>query len=192
MHILLDRESAVPMYRQIEAYFQQSIVSGSLEPGTRLPAIRRLALDLGVNRITVETAYAELESHGLVIARSGSGTYVLPPSSPPITAESGDEIPWRLWQRELQAPDGKSGAIPPAAVAGRGRKTHCISFAGGTGDPRLFPVEPFRKTLQTVLRRDGVAALEYGDPRGYAPLRSTIARVSRNSSTGLITTRTRY
>jgi GntR family transcriptional regulator/MocR family aminotransferase len=38
-----------------------------------------LAQDLGVNRITVENAYAELEAEGLVISKLGSGTYVLQP-----------------------------------------------------------------------------------------------------------------
>jgi GntR family transcriptional regulator/MocR family aminotransferase len=41
----------------------------------------------------------------------------------------------------------------------------------------LFPVKDFHKIMQTVIRRDGIAALEYGDPCGYAPLRRTIAHV---------------
>ena len=66
MRIPLDREGGAPLYRQIADHLRQGIVRGSLEPGLRLPATRRLAGDLGVNRITVETAYAELQAEGLV------------------------------------------------------------------------------------------------------------------------------
>jgi GntR family transcriptional regulator/MocR family aminotransferase len=78
MRIPLDRQSAIPLYQQIETYLRQGILSGSLAVDTRLPASRQLAHDLGVNRITVENAYAELEIEGLIYSKMGSGTYVLP------------------------------------------------------------------------------------------------------------------
>ena len=79
MRIPLDRQSATPLYQQIKTYLRQGILSGSLAPDTRLPASRQFAQDLGVNRITVENAYAELEAEGLILSKLGSGTYVLPP-----------------------------------------------------------------------------------------------------------------
>jgi len=54
---------------------------------------------------------------------------------------------------------------------------HPINLAGGCGDSRLFPAEDYRKVVQATLRRDSVAALEYGDNAGYFPLRSTIAQI---------------
>ncbi|MBV5337854.1 MAG: winged helix-turn-helix transcriptional regulator, partial [Deltaproteobacteria bacterium] len=78
MRIPLDRQSAIPLYQQIGTYLRQAILSSSLTADTRLPACRQLAHDLGVNRTTVENAYAELEADGLVFSRMGSGTYVLP------------------------------------------------------------------------------------------------------------------
>ena len=68
MRIPLDRQSETPLYKQIKIFLQQGILSGSLVPDTRLPASRQLAQNLGVNRITVENAYAELESEGLVFS----------------------------------------------------------------------------------------------------------------------------
>jgi len=41
----------------------------------------------------------------------------------------------------------------------------------------LFPAEDFRKVLQTVMRRDGIAALGYGERNGYAPLRESITHI---------------
>ncbi|PRY62499.1 FadR/GntR family transcriptional regulator [Glycomyces artemisiae] len=50
--------------------------SGSIEPGTRLPAERQLATTLGVGRSAVREALAALELLGIVDVRPGSGTYL--------------------------------------------------------------------------------------------------------------------
>ena len=89
MRIPLDRQSTIPLYQQIETYLRQGILSGSLAPDTRLPASRQLARDLCINRITVENAYAELETEGLIYSKMGSGTYVLPPN--PLLAFTKDK-----------------------------------------------------------------------------------------------------
>ena len=182
MRIPLDRLSAVPLYRQIEAHVRQGIVSGSLAPDTRLPATRQLAQDLGVNRITVDNAYAELEADGLIFSRVGSGTYVLAPDPVMPLAPEGPDAPWPLWQQEVEARhepanDERLEEMMRAADPPEAGERPSIAFTGGGGDPRLFPAKDFRKVIQTVLRRDGVAALEYGERSGYAPLRTTIAHV---------------
>src|SRR5512144_3433599 len=102
MRIPLDRQSAIPLYQQIETYLRQGILSGSLAADTRLPASRQLAQDLGVNRITVEHAYPELEAEGLIFSKLGSGTYVLPPDSLPPLSENSLAAPWPLWQQNIQ------------------------------------------------------------------------------------------
>ena len=71
MRIPIDRHSETPLYKQIESFLREGILSGSLAPGTRLPATRTLARDLGVNRITVGNAYAEVEADGLIYSRVG-------------------------------------------------------------------------------------------------------------------------
>ena len=50
--------------------------SGRLAPGTRLPASRTLAGDLGIARSTVTECYAELVAEGWLTAQQGSGTRV--------------------------------------------------------------------------------------------------------------------
>lgn len=50
--------------------------SGSIEPGTRLPPERHLAVSLGVGRSAVREALAALEILGIVDVRPGSGTYL--------------------------------------------------------------------------------------------------------------------
>ncbi len=177
MRIPLDRQSAIPLYQQIGTYLRQAILSGNLTADTRLPACRQLAHDLGINRTTVENAYAELEADGLVFSRMGSGTYVLPANPlPAIVKNNLDALP-PLWQQSLRDRDiaSKSDRVDEMlAAAGHPRP---ISFASGISDARQFPVEDFRKVLQTVMRRDKIAALEYGERTGYAPLRQGIAQI---------------
>ncbi len=176
MRIPLDRNSPIPLYEQIEQHLRQGILNGSLSPETRLPASRQLARDLGVNRITVENAYAALEADGLVYSRVGSGTYVLPPPPLPQIPQKSAEAAWPLWQQTLPERSlGARAAVEQMRLTA-GRADH-ISFAGGISDSHLFPAEDFRKVLQAVMRRDGIDALDYGDRRGYAPLRETITHI---------------
>lgn len=173
MRIPLDRQSEIPLYRQIKTYLQQGILSGSLAADTRLPASRQLARDLGVNRITVENAYAELEADGLVFSRLGSGTYVLTPDALLSLPKNNVDAPWPLWQQSMLAQQ----KVPQSKVFDIKRNPAPISFASGIGDASLFPAEDIRKALQSVMRQDGIAALDYGEHNGYGPLRQSIAHI---------------
>jgi GntR family transcriptional regulator / MocR family aminotransferase len=177
MRIPLDRQSHIPLYQQIKTHLQQGILSGSLAPDTRLPASRRLAHDLGVNRITVETAYSELEADGLIYSRVGSGTYVLHSIHLPSQPIDNLEAAWPLWQQNVQIEVEPSSHAGSSETLKTSQHPQLISFAGGTSAPHMFPADDFRKVLQSVMRRDGMAALGYGESNGYAPLRATIAHV---------------
>ena len=172
MRIPIDRAGATPLYRQIEGWLRQNIVSGNLPNATRLPSTRSLADELGVSRITVVNAYAELEGDGLLLSHEGSGTFVAVPA-PMSTAGGGPSGPWPLWQRELVSPSAPAhDAAPPVA-----ERTDLISFTG-VADSRLFPLREFTRTVNEVLRRDGTTALEYGSfDSGWPPLRDTVAQV---------------
>ena len=65
-----------PIYLQIVSGLQREIASGAYAPGTRLPSVRDLALDAGVNPNTMQRALAELERRGLVVAQRTSGRFV--------------------------------------------------------------------------------------------------------------------
>ena len=177
MRIPLDRQSNEPLYQQIKSHLREGILSGSLVPDTRLPASRQLARDLGVNRITVENAYSELEADGLVFSRVGSGTYVLPPNPLPQLPQTHRSGPWPLWQQNLQARGPASNPGAPEAMLRAAGHPQPISFASGISDARQFPAEEFRKTIQAVMRRDGMAAMDYGERNGYGPLRESIAHI---------------
>ncbi|WP_338540200.1 PLP-dependent aminotransferase family protein [Paenibacillus tundrae] len=76
MHIELKRGSRTKLYIQIALTLADRIRSGLIEPGTRLPSVRKLTSDLGVSLVTVSKAYAELEAIQLITCSQGKGCYV--------------------------------------------------------------------------------------------------------------------
>ena len=72
----VDPRSGVPIYVQIVEQVRHAIEVGGLEPGERLPTVRRLAEDLTVAPNTIVKAYGELQRMGLVESRAGVGTVV--------------------------------------------------------------------------------------------------------------------
>ncbi len=77
MNILISSQNPSPLYQQIVDQIQRQILCGELAPGTALPSIRELARDLLTSVITVKRAYMELERSGLIITRSGVGSFVV-------------------------------------------------------------------------------------------------------------------
>jgi len=76
LHLQIDPQSGVPVYRQMMDQLRYYIAAGTLAPGTQLPSIRLLAQRLTVNPTTVVKAYTELEREGVIEMRQGSGAFV--------------------------------------------------------------------------------------------------------------------
>jgi GntR family transcriptional regulator/MocR family aminotransferase len=125
---------------------RDAVADGRLSPGTRLPATRVLAAQLGVSRGVVVDAYRRLADEGLVGGRRGGGTTVLaaPPPAVPAPTEA-----------------------PPARVP--------IDLRPGQPDLSAFPRAAWLRAERTALARTPDAALGYGDPRGTLELRSALA-----------------
>lgn len=78
------------LYRQIADQLRQLMASGEFALGSRLPAERELADQLGVSRPSVREALIALEVEGLIEVRTGSGIYVqrIKTTPKPIAAAS--------------------------------------------------------------------------------------------------------
>lgn len=76
MFLTLDFGSDVPIYLQIRNEIVKCIASGKLKEGDRLPSIRALAEESGVNMLTVSKAYTELKQEGYILTDRRSGTVV--------------------------------------------------------------------------------------------------------------------
>src|SRR5690242_9249065 len=72
----LDSSTGVPFYRQIIDQVLLAVADGRLKPGTQLPTVRQLAVDLQVNLNTIAKAYREMEIRGIVQTQQGTGTFV--------------------------------------------------------------------------------------------------------------------
>ncbi|MFB9770326.1 GntR family transcriptional regulator [Lactiplantibacillus modestisalitolerans] len=69
-------DDKVPIYYQIKQYVYQQIITGKWQPGTQLPAVRQLAVELTVNVNTVQRALRELIAAQILISKRGKGNFV--------------------------------------------------------------------------------------------------------------------
>ena len=71
--IVLDYQDRRPLYEQIVEKFRILILKNALPPGSRMPSVRQLAMELSINPNTIQRAYMELEQDGLIYPVKGKG-----------------------------------------------------------------------------------------------------------------------
>ena len=163
----LDRSTAMPLFRQLEAALAGYIAGGGLRPGDRLPSERELAAQLGVSRTTTVNAYRELEARGLIRGRVGQGTYVC--------ASGHHAAAPFAWQGKLTA--GAQRTVDPTlGTLVRGQTGETISFAAGGPALDRFPHADFQAALTRVLTGMFETAVGSGPPEGQPRLRHELAR----------------
>lgn len=97
LKITLDPRGGVPFYRQIILQVEMAIADGRLKPGTQLPTVRGLAVDLQINPNTVARAYSELEIRGIVNTQQGTGTFISD-REPTLTDDERHDVLERIVQ----------------------------------------------------------------------------------------------
>jgi GntR family transcriptional regulator / MocR family aminotransferase len=149
---------------QLATALRTAIGDGRLGAGTRLPASRDLAGELGVSRGLVVGVYEQLLAEGRLVARHGSGTFV----SSGATA--------------APAPSAPAQPAPPAPLR------------PGIPDLARFPRQAWRRAYESALRSAADADLDYGDPGGAPRLRTELAaylgrvRAAHVEPTGVLVT----
>src|SRR5690348_3664998 len=131
----------------IEAGLRDAIRSGRLAAGTRLPASRALARDLGISRGTVVQAYGQLTAEGWITSRRGSGTVV--------------------------AADAASEA-PPGALREPQPTRWRFDLRPGRPDVTSFPRAAWLRALRQTLASAPSASLDYA-AQGQPVLRGELA-----------------
>lgn len=76
MIIRIDDYSDVPIYQQIRNEIVNGISSGKLQEGEQLPTVRALALEMGINTMTVSKAYQLLKQEGYILTDRKKGAVV--------------------------------------------------------------------------------------------------------------------
>ena len=120
----IDLDSPIPATRQIADGLRVQLVEGALRPGTDLPSVRRVAMELGVHFNTVAEAYRMLAAEGWLDLRHGRGARVVE-RKPPAAASRMDLADYRRRLRELIS-QMRAGGVSPARIADELR-----SFAEG-------------------------------------------------------------
>ncbi len=69
-------ESDRPIYTQLMEQMQRRVLAGVYAPGSRVPGVRELAAEAGVNPNTMQRALADLETQGLLCTQSTNGRFV--------------------------------------------------------------------------------------------------------------------
>lgn len=113
--IRIDVASPVAAYEQIAGEIRALLVAGELAPGSRLPAVRRVALDLNVHHNTVARAYRALAAEGWLELRRGRGVRVIQRGRPAPDNKKAR----RGFQAQLKRLLAKAAAegMSPSAIA---------------------------------------------------------------------------
>lgn len=162
--ITLQRESDVPLYRQVVEQVAALVTSGALPAGTRLPPVRELAATLGLTRLTVHSAYTELQARGLIESHVGRGSFVAQHASTATPARSEVQAP-APWQTQSVLADLLRMADQPGL----------LSFAQAAPAPETYPARALAQALRAACNEP--AALGYGPIAGEPALREQISRV---------------
>ncbi|MER6123595.1 PLP-dependent aminotransferase family protein [Streptomyces sp. NPDC001795] len=145
--LVIDRSSGRPLRVQLEQSIRESIRSGRLQSGERLPSSRELARTLGLSRGLVQDCYGQLQAEGYLVARPGSATRV----AAGVTATAV--------------------ASPPPETSAR----LVADFRWGVPDLGSFPVGDWLWATREAARAMPVMALDYGAPHGSMVLREVVA-----------------
>lgn len=177
--ISVNRNAQKPLHRQIYDAYRAVIVGGMLRPGQRVPSTRGLAAELGISRIPVLSAYAQLLAEGYFESRVGAGTAVsvslpdqavLPPSRDLYTPARPRTL----------GPIAKHSLLPISMETvpwRRGWGAFCV----GQIDFDQFPFSVWNSLVTRHCRSMSTKYLDYGSPMGLKELRSTIATYLRTS-----------
>ena len=155
------------LYRQIAAQLRTLISQGELAVGSRLPAERDLARQLGVSRPSVREALIALEVEGWVEVRTGSGVYVLDRSSQASHAAARQpQIPADEWGpleliRARRVVEGETAAIAasearPGHIAAM---TQALARMQHDADQDVLPLEGDRDFHTAIVESCGNVVL---------------------------------
>lgn len=153
-----DTNSTQPLYMQIYKYIKDEVLSGRMQPGSKLPSIRNLAKDLNLSKNTIEAAYDQLIAEGYIKSIDRSGVYV-------------EKIERELRPRKLAPTPSDEEPIDINHTY-----SFKYNFSSGLIDTSAFPYVQFKKVLNQCLNENSRELLLYGDHRGDYGLRLEIAK----------------
>jgi GntR family transcriptional regulator of abcA and norABC len=157
----------LPLYKQIANYLESRIINGEFPPGSRLPSERELAHQLDVNRSTVNAAFEELRSTGLVNRIVGYGTVV----NKELWRSGHSRVPnWDQYVKE--GFDQPNNPLNQQIYRYIGSDERLINFAIGELSADLCPTKWIQSITESLLENK---SLGYENVQGNLQLRETIS-----------------
>ncbi|AJH01273.1 GntR family transcriptional regulator [Clostridium beijerinckii] len=154
------KDNDIPKYIQVANYIKSLIDKRNIKEGDKLPTIRELSKKLGVNNVTIVSAYNKLKSEGYAYQKVGSGSYA---------------------KRKEVASNFRKEYSNTLKKISMGDLTNVIDFTGETTGEVLFPIDDLKGIINEVLERDGANALLSDNRNGYTNLIYTINKVFWNN-----------
>lgn len=144
LHIVITgrKDLAVQLYQQL----REAIASGRLAAGAQLPPSRLLAEQLGISRKTVSDTYATLTYEGLLVGKTGSGTFVNAWAPQPGRVQTATDL-------ACAANLAKWASLPSPMRHPTRDSTLRYEFIGGATSRNQFPQDEWRRCTQDALRR---------------------------------------
>jgi 2-aminoadipate transaminase len=150
------KDDEVPKYVQVANFIKNLIDKRKIKDGDKLETIRQLSKKLGVNNVTIVSAYNKLKEEGYAYQKVGSGSYA---KRKDVTSNFRREYSKTL--KKISMED----------------LTNVVDFTGETTAEVLFPIDDLKHIINQVLERDGANALLSDNRNGYNKLIYTINKV---------------
>jgi GntR family transcriptional regulator / MocR family aminotransferase len=177
--IAVDRKASKPLHKQVYDGFLAVIVSGNMRPGQRVPSSRTLSVALGISRIPVLNAYAQLLAEGYFESRKGAGTFV---------SESLPESLTVCKENSPQPVEAGSGPRPVARRALLLTRFERPPWVGGWGSFSVhqpafdqFPFSIWSSLITRHSKNPRFSAIHNTDPRGSETCREVICTYLRTA-----------
>jgi GntR family transcriptional regulator / MocR family aminotransferase len=177
--VSINKKAATPIYRQIYDAFRNGVMEGRLRAGERVPSTRALALDLGVSRIPVLNAYAQLLAEGYFESRTGTGTIISRSLSEfvslknPSAGSTKPRLGPRRYSNDLQ--------LTPRSGRNVFLSRRWGAFNVGQVALDQFPFRIWNSLISRRARKFPAMSFDYGDPLGLEALRQAIAAYVRTA-----------
>jgi GntR family transcriptional regulator / MocR family aminotransferase len=174
--LALDRDSSIPIYRQLYEAYRQAILAGQLRKDAQLSSTRELAIELRISRQSVMNAFDQLLAEGYIRGEPGSGTFVqarfLGDTGLHDKRKSGyQDVPEDVLSRE---------AIRIATATHMPASSPPIPFRRGLPAVDKFPLALWSRIVARCSRKMKSGDLNYTEPQGFLAFRCTIAEYLRN------------
>ncbi len=168
----IERNSEVPIYRQLDGSLRRLILQGSLAPGQKLPSTRELSRELDVSRITVKAVYEQLVAEGYVQSRTGAGTFV----AAGLDFEASPKF--KRPRHKNRVPEIEVTARTRAIMSSKASVRHGETepFRPGVPALDLFPIKTWNRYLLDAMAFEHRHHLSYGQLNGSSNLRISIAK----------------